>query len=105
MKRYVPAQEETTTKIGRFCGFTTQCGLKGYLVYMGSPNRLKAVFAEEGTTVTNTCAGVFDKGMFQDVKDFVENANSKFYDQCIDVRVKDIYFFDSLKEMHKWLSE
>jgi len=108
MKRYVAKKEEveTTSEIGKFCGFVTSEDLKGYLVYTGDCyDRLNAVLVEEyeKLKIPNTSCG--ETVTFASVEDFVQNANEQFSNNSVAVTVKDIYFFDSLKEMHRWLSE
>lgn len=111
MKRYVGKKEEveTTTEIGRFCGFTTTAGKKGYLVYSGTKNLLDpiihAVLVEPGIVVPNVSCGDVSENSFPSVEYFVNNANKVFAASCVTTRVEDIYFFVTLKEMHRWLSE
>ena len=107
MKRYIPKKDEveTTSKIGKICGFIDTEGHKGYLVYVGVDNSLSAVLVEECYTVPNTSCGPHENNTFASVDDFVQNANEKFSSYGVEVEVKEIYFFDTLKEMHKWLSE
>jgi hypothetical protein len=107
MKRYVLKKEEveTTSKIGEICGFIDTEGRKGYLVYIGNSGNLSAILTEDNDIVPNTSWGVYEQNQFTSVDDFVQNANEQFSRRGVMVRVKDIYFFDTLKEMHKWLSE
>ena len=112
MKRYVTKKDEVeiTSEIGKFCGFTTTDGLKGYLVYTGgvyagTASILHAVLVQSGMTTPNVSCGRVSDNSFSSVEYFVRNANTVFSEYQVSVRVKDIYFFDTLKEMHKWLSE
>ena len=107
MKRYVAKKEEidTTSKVGNICGFINTEGHKGYLVFVGVDNSLSAVLVEKGYTMPNTSCGSHENNTFTSVDDFVQNANKQFSNNLVAVTIKDIYFFDTLKEMHKWLSE
>ena len=112
MKRYIAKKKkvETTSEIGKICGFTARRNEegkvnKGYLVYVGNTYRhLKAVIVEQTMEVPNASLGD-EETKFASIKDFVENANDYFSRQAVAVSIDDIYFFDTLKEMHKWLSE
>ena len=107
MKRYIAKKEEveTTPEIGKICGFICTDGCKGYLVYVGEGHKLSAVLADDVCSVPNTSCGDNVTNQFTSVDDFVQNANEKFSSYGVMVEVKEIYFFDTLKEMHKWLSE
>lgn len=107
MKRYVAKKEEvkTTSKIGKICGFIDTEGHKGYLVYVGNRGSLSAVLTEDNFATPNTSCGVYEHNQFASVDDFVQNANKKFSSYGVMVEIKEIYFFDTLKEMHRWLSE
>lgn len=107
MKRYVAKKEEieTTQEVGRICGFISTDGRKGYLVFVGEEHKLSAVLADDGYSVPNTSCGSHENNTFASVNDFVQNANKKFSSYDVSVEVKEIYFFDTPKEMHRWLSE
>lgn len=112
MKRYVPKRkEETTSEIGEICGFIDNEGVKGYLVYVGSNkddnpnNELHAVSSETlrpglEDSVPNPSYGGANKNIFYGVEDFVRRG----LQDCIN-SVSEIYFFESQKELHRWLAE
>lgn len=105
VKRYVEKKEETTSKIGKICGFVITGDIKGYLVYVGKEGSLNAVLVEECDTAPNTPCGSHLNNSFSSVEDFVKNANKHFEKNNVLVHVKDFYFFETLKEMYRWLSE
>lgn len=107
MKRYMAKKEEveTTSEIGKICGFICTDGRKGYLVFVGEGHKLSAVLVDDGCSVPNISCGSHENNTFASVDDFVQNANKKFSSYGVAVEVNEIYFFDTLKEMHKWLSE
>lgn len=71
---------------------------------MGVYDRLSAVLTENAPSVPNTSCGC-QEDWFTSVDDFAQNANMQFSKNGVNVTVKEIYFFDTLKEMHRWLSE
>jgi hypothetical protein len=106
-KLYVTIKEEETSEAGRFCGFTTQCGEKGLVLYFGNDksgmDRFHAIIANEDFPDSpNTSIGSFDCD-FASIEDFVNNHDRRL--KGLASTVKEIYFFDSLKELFAWLAE
>lgn len=104
-KRYVAKEEvEVTSDIGKICGFTAG-NEKGYLVYTGDDRGISAVMGKSASSRPNSSCGEHEDGLFSSVEDFVKNANAQFNKHHVCVTVENIYFFDSLKELYRWLSE
>jgi len=108
MKLYVrkPEVVETTTEIGNFCGFTTTSGEKGTLVYTGDSGVLHAILCNEDTDgIPNSSCGDITVNRYKSVKDFIDRHCEVFQQGHVCVSIADFYFFDSAKELHRWLSE
>lgn len=101
MKRYVPKEsEETTSEIGDICGFVDSNGWKGYLVYVGiSDHKVHAINLITTMDTPNSSYGFVGDNTFSNIEDFIERGLQSSSNVSI------IYFFDTQKELHKWLSE
>lgn len=110
-KLYVEKKEEveTTSEVGRFLGFTTAEKEKGYLVFTGSSEDSKLLHAvivsDNFSEVPNVSCGTASDNNFSSIVDFVKNHEKIFYKKDICTIVDAIFFFDTLKELHRWLGE
>lgn len=104
MKKFIQFElkENETTELTDFIGFTLTDKSKGYLVYCGENNCLRAVLAIEppGLGYPNSSWGNAIENKYTSIEDFVENCKNHNHRN-----IKDIYCFASLKELHRWLSE
>lgn len=106
-KLYVEKNEcATTSEIGKFLGFTTKSGEKGHLVFCGtsaSGEDLHAIIVREGQP--NASCGTANDNHFRSIGQFVAQADEVFTRIGVCTRVKEIYFFDTLQELYRWLGE
>jgi hypothetical protein len=97
-KLYVKKVEEvlTTSEPTLFCGFVDDLLTKGWLATIGD-NCFKPLFFKEFTN-DNAANGFYTDNQYTTVEQFL---NCGLTDSSR--RVTKIFFFDSLKELYKWL--
>ena len=108
MKRYVKreVEVETTTEIGDIVGFETSDARKGTLVYGGLTGNLHAIVCDGGSFgVPNSSCGLISENTFLSVEDFINRHTEVFNKHGIAVTIDSFFFFDTAKELYRWLSE
>lgn len=108
MKRYLEreVEVETTTEIGDFVGFETIDAGKGTLVYVGLTGNLHAIVCDNGGFGTpNSSCGNISENKYLSVKDFINRHAEVFSKHGIGVTIDNFFFFDTAKELYRWLSE
>ena len=108
MKRYVKreVEVETTTEIGDFVGFETSDARKGTLVYVGLTGNLHAIVCDNGVLgAPNSSCGDISENKYLSVEDFINRHKDVFSEHGICVTIDSFFFFDTDKELYRWLSE
>jgi len=108
MKRYVKreVEVETTTEIGDIVGFETSDARKGTLVYVGLTGKLHAIVCDGYDFGTpNSSCGDFSENKYSSVEDFINRHAEVFSKHRICVTIDNFFFFDTAKELYRWLSE
>lgn len=108
MKRYVKreVEVETTTEIGDIVGFETSGARKGTLVYVGLTGNLHAIMCDgDGFGTPNSSCGSIQENKYTSVEDFINRHAEVFSKHGIVVTIDSFFFFDTVKELYRWLSE
>ena len=109
MKRYVKreVEVETTTEIGNIVGFETSDAGKGTLVYVGLTGNLHAIMCDGdgGFGAPNSSCGNNSENKYSSVEDFINRHKDVFSEHGICVTIDSFFFFDTAKELYRWLSE
>ena len=108
MKRYVKreVEVETTTEIGDLVGFETSDARKGTLVYVGLTGNLHAIVCDGcGFNTPNSSCGDISENKYVSVEDFINRHAEVFIEHEIGVTIDSFFFFDTAKELYRWLSE
>lgn len=113
MKRYVKkeVEVETTTEIGDIVGFETSDARKGTLVYVGLTGNLHAIVCDGivcdgcGFNTPNSSCGDISENKYLSVEDFINRHAEVFSKHGISVTIDSFFFFDTAKELYRWLSE
>ena len=108
MKRYVKreVEVETTTEIGDLVGFETSDARKGTLVYVGLTGNLHAIVCDGCCFGTpNSSCGDISENKYLSVEDFINRHAEVFSKHGISVTIDSFFFFDTAKELYRWLSE
>ncbi len=107
MKRHVEREVEVepTTEIGENVGFTTLDNRKGTLVYVGEAETLHAIILNTRDSLPNSSCGAIQENKYSSAEDFISRHKDVFSEHGICVTIDSFFFFDTVKELYRWLSE
>jgi len=107
MKRVIFEEEKETVnhselKISDIVGFVENGGSKGYFVYVGDEKNgaiaVSAVSIVRSQEVPNMCYGAYENNKYKEIPYIGQSLTSVS-------SIREMYKFDTQKELHKWLSE